>query len=74
MKKLDPIIPVFGISFYLILYIILLLNDFFDIAIFMYLLSPFIMVFAALLILKKAESSDKTFDDYFYDDIHLKRV
>ena len=74
MKKLDAIIPVFGISFYLILYIILLLNNFFNIAVFLYLLSPFLMVFAAFLILKKVESSEKTFDDYFYDDINIKRA
>ncbi len=74
MKKVDPIIPIFAISFYIILYIIFIFNGYIDIAILMYLLSPFIMVIAVVFILKKLESSKKTFDDYFYDDMNIKRV
>ena len=70
MKK-DKSIPVVLIgTLYLIIYIILLnIEPAFRIAYLMLSLSPILIIWMVIYILKYGTASKRTFDKYFYDDV-----
>ena len=66
--------PITIASLYLLLYVILLCSGFgLRYALLMFSLSPLIIIWMVVRILKSPATSSKTFDEYFYEDIDLKK-
>ena len=75
MKK-DKCFPVvLAVTFYLVCYILLLSSDAtLRIAMFLFSISPIVIIWMVVVVLKQESKSRKTFDKYFYDDVDESRT
>jgi hypothetical protein len=72
MKKDKSLLPVLIVTFYLIIYVFLLYEgSFLRIAFLMFSLSPVLLVWMVIRVLKRGRQSNRTFDNYFYDDMNF---
>ncbi|MBS1761805.1 MAG: hypothetical protein JSR00_02925 [Bacteroidetes bacterium] len=62
------------LSLYLLIYIVSLFFNLDDLAILLFFLSPFAIIFSVIYILKKGRPSTKTFDEHFYEDYQGRSV
>ncbi len=72
--KNENILPVFTGTLYLAVYVITI--NFFPesgIHMIMFAISPFIVIWMVIYILKNGKPSERTFDEYFYDEEKGKR-
>ena len=66
--KSGPVITV-AVSVWLLYYILINFESGWPVALFLFMASPFLLVYMAICILKDKEGLDnRTFDDYFYLD------
>jgi len=74
-KKKSNLFPVVIGSAYLVLYILFLLSEeTFQLALFMFSLSPFTLIWMVVRVLKYGTPGKKTFDRYFYEDADYERA
>lgn len=67
--------PISFASFYLVVYTILAyLSVLRDVVVIMFVLSPFLVVWMVYRVLKDGKPSERSFSEYFYDDIDYKRI
>jgi hypothetical protein len=70
MKKDKSFLPVLIVTLYLIIYVFLLYEgSFLRIAFLMFSVSPVLLVWMVMRVLKHGRKSNRTFDNYFYDDM-----
>lgn len=73
MKK--AYIPIFWATCYLVLFVVVTKTPGADwLAWAMFMLSPIVVVSMVLQVLKAPRTSTRTFDEYFYEDVDIKRV
>lgn len=72
MKQIK--IPLFACTLYLSLYTLSPFIGIPDIMIiFMWVLSPFLVIWLVFHVLKDGKASDRTFEEYWYDDVDIRR-
>jgi hypothetical protein len=71
MLKNSTFAAVFSTA-YLLLLVILVLIGYGDAAAQMFLLSPLLIIWLVYIVLRFGESSGRTFDEYFYDDVNIR--
>ena len=70
----NNIFAVWFTSFYLLMYVVLLQSGFgLQAGVFMFSLSPIFIIWMVISVLKDDYRSKKTFDEYFYEDMDIKR-
>jgi hypothetical protein len=75
MEKDKSIPIVLAASFYLLCYILLLSSDAtVHIAVLMFSLSPLVIVWMVISVLKQENKNKKTFDNFFYEDVDERRT
>jgi hypothetical protein len=75
IKKKNNLFPVALCTGYLVLYVLFLLSEeTFRLAMLMFSLSPFVLIWMIVRVLKHGTPGTKTFDRYFYDDENYERA
>jgi len=74
MEKDKSIPIILAATFYLVCYVFFLAsNATLHIAVLMFSLSPLVIIWMVVNVLKQENKNRKTFDEYFYEDVDEKR-